>query len=365
MYPTSSQEQPDPVYISAVEAEDPACYAYRLADAQYEAANNSRPEPIFLTVTEDGLPPAPYSAQDNPAPGSPGQEAFIGPSPEKAGQEASVEQSPEMLRDEYPTSSDLHPEKVPESPVKDMEIGLNSPTVSNDESPIFEVSDQEKFDISDSEEEESSSSTDTQSQDTSDSEDSDEETQDSSDSEEEDESPRSSKVVNRKKPVPKANHREGQVPKVIKIKRPTPPSVICPHCNKKLAHKASLRVHITNTHSKPWDPCPQCGKKFPRARLEHHRATVHGEDHQRQCPKCDLTLSSKHALTRHLREVHSSNKVFACSECKETFTRERALQQHVLTDHRGNYPTFERFDLLLLTSGKGWIQHKTYILYCH
>ena len=341
MYPTSSQEQPDPVYISAVEAEDPACYAYRLADAQYEAANNSRPEPIFLTVTEDGLPPAPYSAQDNPAPGSPGQEAFIGPSPEKAGQEASVEQSPEMLRDEYPTSSDLRPEKVPESPAKDTEIGLNSPSASNGESTIYEISDREMFSISSSEEEESSSSSSAQSQEVSDFEDSGEETLGSSDSEEEEESPPPPKVVNRKKSVPKASNMEGPAPQVIKIRRPAPPSVICPQCNKKLANKNSLKVHVTNMHSKKWEPCPECGKRYARARLEHHRATVHGEDQQRHCQECDLTLSSKHALTRHIKEVHSASRVFSCSECEATFTRKRSLQQHVLTDHRGNYPTPE------------------------
>ena len=363
IYPTSPLEQPDPVYISAAEASDPECYAYRLADAQYEAVNNSRPEPDFLTVTEDGLPPAPYSSQDNPAPGSPSHEASIRPSPDLAEQEAPVEPSPEMSQDEDPTSSGPHPGEVPESPAKDEEIGLDSLPGSSRESPIFEVSDRERFDISDSEEEDSSSSSEAQSQEISDFEDSDKEMQDSSDSEEDDEPPRPPRVYNRKNPVPKASNREDPAPKVIRIRRPTPPSVICSQCNKKFANKASLRVHVTNMHSKTWDPCPDCGKRFPSARLGHHRATVHGGDHH--CPKCGMVLSSKHALTRHIKEVHSANKVFPCSECKETFTRERSLQQHVLTDHRGNYPTSERFDSLLLNDSTGWIQHKTYILYCY
>ena len=363
--PTSSLEQPDPVYISAAEARDPECYAYRLAEAQFEAVSNSRPEPTFLTVTEDGLPPAPYSTQDNPAPESPSQESSIRPSPELTGQEASVEPSPEMFRDEDPTSSDLRPEEVPESPAKDEEIGLDSLPGSSSESPIYEVSDRERFDISDSEEEDSSSSAEAQSQEISDFEVSDQEMQDSSDSEEEDESPRPPRVVNRKNPVPKASNREDPAPKVIRIRRPTPPSVICSQCNKKFANKASLRVHVTNMHSKTWDPCPDCGRRFPSARLGHHRATVHGGDHQRHCPKCGMTLSSKHALTRHIREVHSASKALPCSECEETFTRKRSLQQHVKTVHRGNYPTSERFDSLPLNSGKGWIQYKTYILYCY
>ena len=87
----------------------------------------------------------------------------------------------------------------------------------------------------------------------------------------------------------------------------------CPHCDKGLAHKAGLKIHILNIHEGgEKTPCSICGKIVRN--IETHMKQAHLSDDQKKfhCQDCGKGFIHESLLNKHKMSVHIKAKPFKC-----------------------------------------------------
>ncbi|XP_053685533.1 transcription factor grauzone-like [Sabethes cyaneus] len=118
-------------------------------------------------------------------------------------------------------------------------------------------------------------------------------------------------------------------------KHTNPKAIRCEICNKNYADKECLQIHKTHAHGKIEDrpfKCDLCGSTFSRRNM----LTNHMSTHEKaQCPQCDKILACKASLSVHLLRVHSGQRhARICDTCGKEFLSKSAYEQH-LKKHQG------------------------------
>ena len=154
------------------------------------------------------------------------------------------------------------------------------------------------------------------------------------------------------------------------------PLHICPHCQKILANRDSLKSHIRSMHTKEGElKCPQCDYTTCRtAHLKNHIVKAHetpqvfykcekcGEDfklksllnkHDKtehkvvdektylfECDKCDYKVNTFNSFNKHNRARHQQSllnddykHVYNCSKCDYTANRVSNFEKHLKSSH--------------------------------
>ena len=104
----------------------------------------------------------------------------------------------------------------------------------------------------------------------------------------------------------------------------------CEFCEKSFSSLGNLNKHIRVVHKK----CLLCDLDFPTSEsLSEHMSAQHSQKQRTvpnslKCPKCQLTVKDKKALSNHL--VIHKDKKHICKQCGSCFARKDYLSNHKL-----------------------------------
>ncbi|CAH1802284.1 unnamed protein product [Owenia fusiformis] len=104
--------------------------------------------------------------------------------------------------------------------------------------------------------------------------------------------------------------------------------ITCHICNKVIANKYQLRIHIKNKHSEDQKlRCDECGKLCKnKLNLDAHKRASHRQD-KPICDTCGKSFSSRDNLKVHVANVHQELEMAICDICKKE-VRKRNLAKH-------------------------------------
>lgn len=110
----------------------------------------------------------------------------------------------------------------------------------------------------------------------------------------------------------------------------------CRFCEKRFARRDGMLTHERlHTKELPFQ-CQYCDKRFPyRKSLQSHLRTHTGE-RPHSCSYCDKTFAEKHHLVSHER-IHTREMPYSCQYCERTFSYKTTLVTHERT-HTGEMP---------------------------
>ncbi|ELT94850.1 hypothetical protein CAPTEDRAFT_225205 [Capitella teleta] len=119
----------------------------------------------------------------------------------------------------------------------------------------------------------------------------------------------------------------------------------CSQCHARFALEYDLRLHMKNIHQSDQlnalVKCEKCGKEMKQRNLEHHMKNVHNPRTQHICPHCDKALCSKHSLKVHIMFAHTEPEhreyKFTCEKCGAGFVNKTVYNDHLNT-HTGKRP---------------------------
>ncbi|XP_057680425.1 zinc finger protein 616-like [Corythoichthys intestinalis] len=129
------------------------------------------------------------------------------------------------------------------------------------------------------------------------------------------------------------------------------PTWLCHVCGKIFRCRSALRTHeVIHLGIKP-HRCDLCPKAYMRANdLEHHRATVHGDDGEAEgaprrpgsllCHFCGKELKFRSQLAAHLL-THTDERPHLCDVCGRKFSRRHQMERHKLLHVDGGAPPCE------------------------
>ncbi|KAG5668468.1 hypothetical protein PVAND_016408 [Polypedilum vanderplanki] len=106
----------------------------------------------------------------------------------------------------------------------------------------------------------------------------------------------------------------------------------CRVCNKKVASKRALRIHMTiHTGDKP-HKCSYCSEGFCNKTALDYHMRFHGQTTKvYRCEFCFKELSTEYSLKSHIKRVH--RKTSQCEICKQEFTSKEMMKDHVRMMH--------------------------------
>ncbi|XP_058462116.1 transcription factor grauzone-like [Malaya genurostris] len=112
--------------------------------------------------------------------------------------------------------------------------------------------------------------------------------------------------------------------------------VQCPQCDRLLANKAALNVHIINKHSSDLDRkmiCDTCGQEFlNKVCFERHvkrHLGMEEAEQKFQCHICQKWLMGERGLQKHLQFTHyERDQTHTCDICQQQYPNSRALWSH-------------------------------------
>lgn len=118
----------------------------------------------------------------------------------------------------------------------------------------------------------------------------------------------------------------------------------CPECGVSYAYSYQLSAHIQQAHcSAPEEAkhvCHICGKIFRwPGKLEIHMRCHTGEKPY-QCPHCLVYFSETKTLKRHIQRIHNDEKPFKCRYCTETFRGHETRKYHEKKIHLNSTTEF-------------------------
>ena len=113
----------------------------------------------------------------------------------------------------------------------------------------------------------------------------------------------------------------------------------CVYCDKKFKTKAVLTVHIKAIHPKQDTPntkeynCNECDKQFFQIRnLNNHIESFHRNSRNYECNLCDKKFSYSEGLRRHQRDIHSDH-TYKCNQCGKEFNGQSNWRNHIKAVH--------------------------------
>lgn len=113
----------------------------------------------------------------------------------------------------------------------------------------------------------------------------------------------------------------------------------CDDCGSAFSRLTILKNHKFRAHGKaPKQPltCEVCGMQFlQESRLRNHMAKHMKESHS--CPHCDKVFAHKNNLTTHIKGIHEQNKNYECQYCSRRFGNSYNLKVHIRI-HTGDKP---------------------------
>lgn len=107
-------------------------------------------------------------------------------------------------------------------------------------------------------------------------------------------------------------------------------SVQCTECDKWLAHKSSLRLHMQrHTDKNSVYACQLCGtKEATRVALNEHKRLCHGiEQQQHVCQVCARNFNTTRRLREHMT-THTGAHLYSCNYCEKRFKCSSNLYAH-------------------------------------
>lgn len=112
----------------------------------------------------------------------------------------------------------------------------------------------------------------------------------------------------------------------------------CYLCGRTCPTQCSLRSHMNHVHTvRKRLKCPilECSAKFSKqAYLKTHLAYKHGEGTEHRCDICNKHLASRHSLRLHM-SVHGADKRFKCpiGMCSAGYNQRNRLEVHIANMH--------------------------------
>ncbi|XP_053685528.1 transcription factor grauzone-like isoform X2 [Sabethes cyaneus] len=148
-------------------------------------------------------------------------------------------------------------------------------------------------------------------------------------------------------------------------KHVNPEAIRCEICNKNYADRECLQIHKTQAHGKIEDrpfKCDLCSSSFSRRNMLNNHLSTH---EKAQCPQCDKILANKASLSLHLSTVHGGQRsARICDTCGKNFLSKNAYEQH-LKKHQGIDTTEQKLQCSIcykwLVGKRGYQHHMQYI----
>ena len=98
------------------------------------------------------------------------------------------------------------------------------------------------------------------------------------------------------------------------------------------SNREKLIEHLTI--GKHGQPCPQCGKSFPKLdNLELH-VRSHSTERPFTCMHCEKCYKDAPSLYSHMQTHHIAKRSHLCSECGASFMKSDHLKRHINSTHR-------------------------------
>lgn len=108
----------------------------------------------------------------------------------------------------------------------------------------------------------------------------------------------------------------------------------CEICNRKLATKRALKIHMTmHTGERPFKcTSPGCSESFVTRTVLNFHMRYHGEAQKLfRCEFCFKELTSEYSLKGHINRLHKPTS--QCELCKLEFSSRDILKDHMITAH--------------------------------
>ena len=110
-------------------------------------------------------------------------------------------------------------------------------------------------------------------------------------------------------------------------------------CVFQTACKESNQAHKESHKKKQLIPCDYCGKEMRRKCIEDHLQTCPKYSKNTDafyCPECNKKLASRYILMIHISRMHTKVQSFLCSICPASFFAKTDLERHMYSKHDEN-----------------------------
>ena len=91
---------------------------------------------------------------------------------------------------------------------------------------------------------------------------------------------------------------------------------LCGECGKSFPNQIKLKDHISRFHRNKTVSCPICFEFFSNhGQLKRHTRTLHLNERNHACDKCEKRFPDKVRLIQHITAVHDKLKPYLCEQC--------------------------------------------------
>ncbi|GBP42765.1 Zinc finger protein 26 [Eumeta japonica] len=110
---------------------------------------------------------------------------------------------------------------------------------------------------------------------------------------------------------------------------------ICQECEIGFTTRASLRIHVRETHELGEHRCGSCEKVFKTMnKKKDHEKTVHLGFKRNKCPYCPERFVGYEQRNAHVQQTHGEPVAACqCNSCERSFDTQKKLNRHIRKDH--------------------------------